>query len=363
MSLPLLLLLSAASTTGFTDDLETECAVPPPPPSTFSHSDFPFRTDTLTREEFCVRFMKDTDCNQEWEAPDFPNCLNASEAEFQRHPYASMAKWTFVEFGCAEETRDRMKTRAETFRRISPRRAISIAFYADSEDREEFDPINFDVVDPVRNQVIQVAVMRCATVHTTEKTYKLGDLPQALLYFLGLHCHNLVIKKAHFSRMPGLRQIQLMSATIGELEPYTFTDLPDLRSLILEDKIGNSLVARVQYAGYFDTSLLPDTAVENVRRLHCDCSFAWFRNFLKKKPYLIAAKKKGVVTMGTYIKPSKDVLSPGAFRNISTMTAREATTMDWNPVLSVDCAHEFNWRNTQAGDQFAYNTSCYNLNC
>ncbi|XP_055354264.1 uncharacterized protein LOC129599925 isoform X2 [Paramacrobiotus metropolitanus] len=308
--------------------------------------------------------MKETDCNQEWGTPDFPNCLNASEAEFRGHSYASVATWTYVEFSCASETRDRMKTRAETFRRISPRRAISIAFYADHEDREQFDPINFDVVDPIRNQVIQVAVMRCATVHTTEKTYKLGDLPQALLYFLGLRCTNLVIKKVHFSRMPRLRQIHLMSATIGELEPYTFTDLPDLQSIILEDKIGNSLVARVHYAGFYDTRLLPDAAVENVRRLHCECSFAWFRNFLKKKPYLIEAKREGqVVTMGTFKLPSSDVLPPGTFRNVSTLSAREATAMDWNPVLSVDCAHEFNWRNTQAGDQIAYNTSCYNLNC
>ncbi|XP_055354759.1 uncharacterized protein LOC129600299 [Paramacrobiotus metropolitanus] len=153
------------------------------------------------------------------------------------------------------------------------------------------------------------------------------------------------MKKQHFAGMRQVRMIRLYACTIASLEAYTFTDLPSLDSLALENGLGFDL-QRLQ-KDYQAQDMLPvflnqaDFVI--VRRLHCDCSLAWLRNFLKRKPHLTASKKQGqVAVIGIYITPSV-----GHYWD------------EWPHIFSVDCSRDLAYDNIRAGTQFSYNTSCH----
>ncbi|XP_055342633.1 uncharacterized protein LOC129591124 [Paramacrobiotus metropolitanus] len=139
--------------------------------------------------------------------------------------------------------------------------------------------------------------------------------------------------------------ITMTASTIAALEAYTFTDLPQLESLMLEYGLRQEL--KQLQDGDSSEEIMPAILTQAdfvvVRRLHCDCSFAWFRNFLKRKPHLTSAKRRGAVaTIGSY------------------KTSVILNYADMPSVLSVDCSRDLTFDNIQAGTQFSYNTSCNN---
>ncbi|XP_055348978.1 uncharacterized protein LOC129595872 [Paramacrobiotus metropolitanus] len=356
------------------DDLETECSEP-----ARSRSEAPlpvtsFRTDGLTRAEFCLRFAKETSCNQVMfgSTYEFSNCNNATDNEIRAHAWGHFIDKTYIDFNCPSKGREHMKAITTAISGISQKRALTLALYDSTDNRAT--ALHYEVVEPVRSQVIQLSALYCKTPNTTAKVYAMGIMPNLLCFQLGWYCHGLVIRKIDFSRMPHVRAIQfIISTTIAEMEPYTFTDLSNLQILTLEDQIAGDLYSRGENDHGMAKGFLPDHVFEHIRRLHCDCSFSWLRNFLKKKPYLIMAMKKSqLMKVGSFELPEDDIRAPGSSANVTSLSRRELDnfhiTMDiiqnkWSPVLSVNCAQAFNWKNTQAGSQFSYNTSCYNLNC
>ncbi|XP_055339326.1 uncharacterized protein LOC129588930 [Paramacrobiotus metropolitanus] len=356
------------------DDLESECSEPAviqtkrvPPTAAF-----PFRTDGLTRAEFCLRFVPETSCipTMFGTVYEFDNCHNATDSEIRAHPWGSSIEKTYIDFDCIWKTRKHMTVITKALGGMSPTRALTIALYDHADDQRL--AIHKDVIEPVRNQVIQLSTFYCTSPNITAKVYAMGPLPNLLHFQLGLDCQGLIIRKADFSGMPQVRVIQFISATtIAEMEPYTFTDLNNLQILTLEAQIVDVLyTSAVKDHGHaLARGSLPDYFFERARRLHCDCSFAWFRNFLKKKPYLTAARNAGnLLTVGSFKLPESNIRAPGSSANVTALTRRDLENVDlfqhqWPPVLSVNCALDFNWRNTQAGNKFSYNTACYNLDC
>ncbi|XP_055348986.1 uncharacterized protein LOC129595879 [Paramacrobiotus metropolitanus] len=361
------------------DDFESECSEPaatqtkqvqPSEPTVT----FPFRTDGLTRAEFCIRFAKETSCSQVMfgSTYKFDNCYNASDSEIRAHPWGHFIEKTYIDFNCPSQGREHMTAITKAISGISPTRALTIALYDKADER--WLAIHSDVIEPVRNQVIQLSALFCESQNITAKVHAMGMLPNVLRFQLGFYCHGLIIRKADFSRMPQVRVIQFISSTtIAEMEPYTFTDLNNLQILTLEAQIANDMYSRAENDHGYARGSLPDHVFQHTRRLHCDCSFAWFRNFLKKKPYLTAAMKEGeLMTVGSFKLPESDIRAPGSSANVTALTPEElgrfSVSMlviknEWSPVLSVNCAQPFDWRNTQAGNQFSYNTSCYNMAC
>ncbi|XP_055348980.1 uncharacterized protein LOC129595874 [Paramacrobiotus metropolitanus] len=358
-----------------TDDLETECSQTSDSlKSESAPSLIPFRTDGLTRAEFCLSFAKQTSCIQATFGLTYKmdNCNNATDSEVWAHPCKALFNKTYIDLSCPTKECEDMKTITTSINMISPTRAIALKLYDNTDDR--WLAIHKDITAPVRNQVIQLSVFFCKSPNTTVKVYALGMLPNVLHFQLGWFCHGLRIRKADFSRMPQVRVIQFtMSTTIAEMEPYTFTDLSNLQILTLEGEIAGNLFSRAENDHSEARSSLPDHVFEHIRRLHCACSFAWFRNFLKKKPHLTAAIRKGqLLKVGSFVLPEDDIRAPGSSANLTALSRRELDSFSisieifqnkWSPVLSVNCDEELNWENTQAGDLFSYNTSCYNLNC
>ncbi|XP_055348957.1 uncharacterized protein LOC129595851 [Paramacrobiotus metropolitanus] len=158
------------------DELETECSEPArfkseaaPPTVTF-----PFRTDGLTRAEFCLRFAKETSCSQVMFSStyQFDNCLNATDQEIRAHPWGHFIEKTYIDFNCPEKVREHMIAITKAISGISPTRAITIALYDNTDDR--WLAIHNDVIEPVRNQVIQLSALFCKSPNITAKVFAMG---------------------------------------------------------------------------------------------------------------------------------------------------------------------------------------------
>ncbi|XP_055347422.1 uncharacterized protein LOC129594676 [Paramacrobiotus metropolitanus] len=328
-------------------DLETDCNTFPNIAQTTAVEPiaFPFRTDLLTREE-CLLYAELSQngaiCSPVF---DVEECEKTSNDEFLLTPPSR----SYIDVRCSWENRTILSNITKNIHLISPTRAAIIML---KERSDSFDPVHAEVIGPIRKQLVELRVPEIRTTIISAKIYDIGMLPNLILLGIGSGLR-LEIQKKHFSRMPQIRSITFSGCTIAALEPYTFTDLPHLQSLSLEDGVGYNLYQIEKYDAAMrrvHSGMLSDEDLEMFRKLHCDCSYAWYRNFLKQKPDLISDKRKGeVAIVGNYMTPSVDMI-------FAFLAA----------VLRVDCAQNLTYTNverTMGGSQYSYNTSCYNLQC
>ncbi|XP_055354401.1 uncharacterized protein LOC129600038 [Paramacrobiotus metropolitanus] len=304
---------------------------------------FPFLTDLLTKEE-CITFAtlgEEKACSLEWKI----EACNVAKDDYY-YKYHAMSR-TYLKFECQGANRSDMLELTRNISSISPNRAVTILL---SEKGGASHPVHSDVIEPIRQQIVELAVLS-NTSATTYKVFEAGILPR-LLRFEVQYGNNLDVKKRDFSRMPEVRMICFKSSIIDTLERYTFMDLPALESLVLEKEISFALYRKEKYAQRnrgrpYEYGLISSEDIQKVRRLHCDCSFAWLRNFLKRRPHLVSHKGEG------------EVFVVGNFYSPFVFTQESASP----EMLSVDCARELTYNNSNGDLHFAYNTSCYNLSC
>ncbi|XP_055350904.1 uncharacterized protein LOC129597398 isoform X2 [Paramacrobiotus metropolitanus] len=139
-------------------------------------------------------------------------------------------------------------------------------------------------IDPIRRNVIEFTLYNCHHRCT-------GKMPTlnftSLLNFTINKCDYsyrkpLSVRRDDFVQNPHLRSIIFSDCVTMELEPYTFTHIPDLRLLALENDFFHSFW--MEEEGARDKQL---------RLRHCDCEYAWLRDFLRVNPELIAPKTAG----------------------------------------------------------------------
>ncbi|XP_055349021.1 uncharacterized protein LOC129595912 isoform X2 [Paramacrobiotus metropolitanus] len=331
------------------DQLETDCNQPSTTNDKIAAStpptESPYRTDNITQDECRSYAAMQRDTGNMWRSktcsPDMPNDCKGPFGE------------NSLLLTCRGSRLDQpeMIEVATNISRISPRRPVAIHFErVESMSGPTPDVLKSDVIEPFRNQVIEIKMRGCTgyTDRITGNVYEVGMLPN--LYRFGIfHCMGLKLQKKDFSRMPQVKMIYIELSTIEDMEPYTFTDLKHLQLLVLEAAAytGISQVETYQRIGRPDRAPLQPRDVERIRKLHCDCKYAWFRNFLRKNPSLTASKEPGeVYAVGAY-------KSPWIF-------IQNALIPD---VLSVDCARPLAIDNIRRsnGSQYSYNTPCYNL--
>ncbi|XP_055354428.1 uncharacterized protein LOC129600062 [Paramacrobiotus metropolitanus] len=257
-----------------THDLHTRNATMPK--GTFS---LPFRTDLMTKEE-CITFATIGEGRICSLVSDIDSC-NFTTQDFY-YKYHALSR-TYLEVECEQADRSDIMQLTRNISRISPNRAVTIELV------EKSDPsghVHFDVIEPIRWQIVGLTVISNTSM-TTLKVYEAGTLPR-LLRIEVEYGYNLVVKKKDVSRMPQIRMICFRLSNIKTLEQYTFMDLPHLESLMLEKEISRELDLKEWYAGRnrtYDSRFITSGGVHKVWRLHCGCSFAWLRNFLKQKPH------------------------------------------------------------------------------
>ncbi|XP_055344714.1 uncharacterized protein LOC129592653 [Paramacrobiotus metropolitanus] len=347
--------------------LETDCHPPHNPTAKADAAPLgisSFRKDNLTATE--TRLYEQMRSNDD--IPAYQTCLVET-----RHGYVNRWKvenvnesdTSYVDLQChTTARRDAVAYIAKNISVISPLRALTVQL-ADREyepyDPSDLTPVHQDVFEPIRNQVIQIDIIRCYAPNITALVFEVGILPNlvALSFQEG---RNLVIHKGDFFRMPNIRMIYFTASSIQEVEPYTFTDLANLQSLTLERDVDLFIEGYNHCAPLMSWKCMNEQDMANIKKLHCDCSYAWYRNFLKKKPYLTKKRESGeVLTFGDYKTPSKF----------------------WFPlkegvhVLNVDCAGNLthvdpeifqawtsdNYYTGNENTPYSYNVSCYDLPC
>ena len=149
------------------------------------------------------------------------------------------------------------------------------------------------------------------------------NFPVIQVFFLQ-RCSDIEILRTDLQVFPALRAFFLwQGSTIRSIEPGSFDQLPYLRHITFDT---------------FDTSKpLPQTALDQLRLLHCDPQYKWLRVFLRERPYLIAPKAEGeIFDVGGFVNSAylkKDIFTPvncsleslvgGAlFRNFSSLDER-----------------------------------------
>ncbi|XP_055340743.1 uncharacterized protein LOC129589869 [Paramacrobiotus metropolitanus] len=300
-------------------------------------AEYPFRTDLLTVEE-CSLYLKyllqRSICT---DVMDFSNWCNVNA----ENPRKAGMLHTYWEVTCFYRSHALVANTTKHVRKISPQRAVLLHLF---EWEAEQDPVTIDIVEPIRNQTIHLAVNNCRAPNATAKVHALGLLPNVYSFALG-YCPNVTIQKKHFGGMPQLRMIAFYESTISALEPGTFTDLIHLRSLTLESYIIRTLLNQyIPEPAY--RRFTTDDYLHYLYDVHCDCSYAWLRSFLKQRPYLIEKKNLGeVFIIGNYLSPAVE---------------RSGNKTD---VFSIDCSKNVTLDNIWTGSEFSYKAACSNENC
>ncbi|XP_055344752.1 uncharacterized protein LOC129592684 [Paramacrobiotus metropolitanus] len=170
---------------------------------------------------------------------------------------------------------------ATSISRANPNRAVRV-FYSEVFDSFKLSP---ETVDPIKKQVIELYLMNCKDQSTT---YRIGALPLSNLLYLQISsCKDgLVVKKSDFAPFTHLRSLDFFLTSIASIEPDTFKNLPELRSLALENRLGANALRGSNASD-------SDLNVAAVRKIHCDCDYAWLRNWLDAHPYLLSDRDEG----------------------------------------------------------------------
>ncbi|XP_055354417.1 uncharacterized protein LOC129600050 [Paramacrobiotus metropolitanus] len=341
----ILFFVLSAVVTGSFPKLETDCNSTLQTDATISAASSPpqglvFRNTALTKTEcdvYRLLFYREGPCN--------PVEDNRSCDRTEPDPTENPIMRTYLKLRCRKQySQSEISVTTQLVSQMVNNRAVTLSIY---EKNNTTDPVHLEVIEPIRNNLIALEIRGCATTKVTGKLYDVGLLANLLTLEI-YDGENLQMHKRDFGRMPQVQMISFTRSSIGTLETGTFMDLLNLESLVLEDEIAYELRRYELYPD--DGDLFADfnpADVERVRRLHCDCSFAWFRNFLKGKPHLTAVKREGeVFVVGNYVSPTR----------LTSVTYRPS-------VLSVDCSRPLTFNNTAVGTEFSYNTTCYNLKC
>ncbi|XP_055348734.1 uncharacterized protein LOC129595678 [Paramacrobiotus metropolitanus] len=320
-------------------DLETDCNSynTSQPASTIPLNDpVEFRRDRLRLEE-CIIYAKkeSTICAM---VPGIDSCMAIGFNPRRYNPI----RQNYLAAECRFQNSSVVAETTKTIRLTSPKRAVTLSLM---DGIDSNNSLMYDVIDPIRNQTIDLWMESCIATDLTRRIYNVGVLPN--LFVLGISwCRNMTVLKEDFSRMPRIRMIIFTMSTMLSLEPGTFTDLPHLHSLILERDLFMLVPEMLpNNRGHTPNEKLIrmlDTR-DYVWRLHCGCALAWLRNSLRNRPYLIKDREEGEgLTIGDY-------KSPQVWKNMDA--------------LSVDCSQEVDAGNIFNRNGFSYNTSCYNLVC
>ncbi|XP_055342020.1 uncharacterized protein LOC129590696 [Paramacrobiotus metropolitanus] len=272
-----------------------ECAVRN---DTLPAVDFPLRTDKLTVEE-CLRYVKMQRPDSSYTSPTRQTCspfqLDGNCNETGDPSNFSVFQKTYLSIGCGWEKPDILTEIHRNVSIISPNRAVTAMLRCRSAYTS--DVLHYDVVHPIRNQTIELWIAECVSHNVTAMVYDMGVFPYLLRLDITIFASTnggISIRQRDFSRMPQLRMIYFRNIIIEAMEPYTFTDLAHLQILALE-------------ARYLSYNLGASDSLDDLlmaRRLYCDSAFAWFRHFLKEKPFLIGDKAEGeAFRLGDYFSP------------------------------------------------------------
>ncbi|XP_055347669.1 uncharacterized protein LOC129594844 isoform X2 [Paramacrobiotus metropolitanus] len=140
--------------------------------------------------------------------------------------------------------------------------------------------IAFSTFAPIRRQIAVFYLSRCMTSRPTGKLHELR-LPNLL--DLGItSCRGLTIYKNDFEHSIKLRILVFLNVTINSLEKDTFTNLPDLRFLSLEN-------------GLKDLCMCNQAVKDYLFNLHCGCQFASFRRWRQGNLRLLREAETGQI--------------------------------------------------------------------
>ncbi|XP_055354633.1 uncharacterized protein LOC129600211 isoform X2 [Paramacrobiotus metropolitanus] len=130
------------------------------------------------------------------------------------------------------------------------------------------DHVAFDTFAPVRQQIVGFSLYNCTSIRATGKisSFRLSNVLD--LYVES--CYNLKIRRGDFWHSLKVRQITFAKSTIQSLEKLTFTDLPALRLLSLENGFAQMPVFSTEIRAY-------------LKELHCGAVFEWFREWWENK--------------------------------------------------------------------------------
>ncbi|XP_055331904.1 uncharacterized protein LOC129583900 isoform X2 [Paramacrobiotus metropolitanus] len=148
------------------------------------------------------------------------------------------------------------------------------------------------MLDPIKNQVIELTFSDFYNRHKKVATSKIGALPLAYLLHLKFeYGRDLVIRKQDFVTFTYLRRLEFYRSSIASIERDTFTDLAQLRSFQLETGYEGLLGYEVIITK--ESELCDDPASSDINPLHCNCEYVWLRNWLKANPHLRKERAEG----------------------------------------------------------------------
>ncbi|XP_055346050.1 uncharacterized protein LOC129593647 isoform X2 [Paramacrobiotus metropolitanus] len=131
------------------------------------------------------------------------------------------------------------------------------------------DHIVYRAFAPIITQVFNMHLFDCKDQRPTAKLSQLGF--GSLIQFTLTNCRDLVVRAADFVRVPNIRVMLFLSSTVSDITPSSFSSLPALRVLSVEYKLNY---------------VLPDMGPhfrQYLHKLHCDCQFAPFRDWLQSQ--------------------------------------------------------------------------------
>ncbi|XP_055349842.1 uncharacterized protein LOC129596550 isoform X2 [Paramacrobiotus metropolitanus] len=191
-----------------------------------------------------------------------------------------------------------------------PLRAIRVALVEDQ--------IEALALAPVAEQVVVLLMMYCSARDPTSKLPGLAFTN--LLEFVLDSCSNVVIKRSDFQISLKLRSIIFSNVTIVYLEDGTFNNLPDLQIVAWHKDLPHTFGKSNHEGRRFVLNSYQeyDSGLEMqgfLKRLHCDCQFAWLRKWLAQNTALKRSVKPGEVYMlagymGSFGLQATDVFLP-----------------------------------------------------
>ncbi|XP_055352980.1 uncharacterized protein LOC129598915 [Paramacrobiotus metropolitanus] len=253
-------------------------STPPPPavPTSFQLAPFP---------TFNCRPMKQEECD-DMALLMIPECVGWTVVDLDlKHPNRSQSLSVFrnISLGIATVRADR-PVRLGTYDTYLTMTKMAVA--VDYHYLPEGLFIH-QALDPIRRNIIEFTMYNCHYRCT-------GKMPtlnfSSLLSFTIDKCDYsyrkpLTVQRDDFAQNLYLRSIIFSECVTMELEPYTFTHIPDLRLLALEKNFFR--YSWMEAEGARDRQYL--------RLRHCECEYAWLRDLFRVNPGLIAPKSAGQI--------------------------------------------------------------------
>ncbi|XP_055345113.1 uncharacterized protein LOC129592973 isoform X2 [Paramacrobiotus metropolitanus] len=156
--------------------------------------------------------------------------------------------------------------------------------------------ITTEALYPVEKLVKHLQMGHCRASDSTSKLPSFSFISlQELIIF---RCADIRIKKSDFKSLPSLRVIVFQLTTILYLEEGTFTNLPKLRIISWHEDLlrnfGTDQDRMLYNNEKFDGNLV-HSMLEYLKRIHCDCEFAWLRRWLDQSGILQPVPESSVI--------------------------------------------------------------------